>query len=128
MSYLGDGRAALGKYSVKTFDPLSRTTLRTDFRLEGRTACEDEDAFAEFMKSNHRFFREQVTATVRNCDLGDMTDPNLQLLERKLVATVNRALGRRFLESVEIKDFQLFEQFGDSGFVRHEVSGDAKRP
>lgn len=121
LAYLGDGKAELGQYSIKIFDPVSRATLRTDFRLEGRTACEDGNAFQQFMKRNHRFFREQVMVTVRNCGPDDLTEPSLQLLEKKVVSRVNRALGRRFLESAEIKDFFLYESVDNSVFVERDL-------
>jgi len=128
LGYFGDGKAELGEYSVRTFDPITRTTLRTDFRLEGQTSCTSKGTFEQFMKNNHRFFREQVMVTLRNCQLSDLTDPDLQLLERKLVSRVNRALGRRFLKSAEIKDFFLYESVEDSGFVEYEILDDAATP
>jgi len=117
LAYLGDGRAELGDYSIRVFDPITGTTLRTDFRLEGLTACAAEDKFAQFMKGNHRFIREQVMVTVRNCQPHDLVDPDLRLLEKKVVSRVNRALGRRFLKSAHIKNFYLLESTDNSVFV-----------
>ena len=116
-AYLGDGKAKLGAFSIRIFNPASRTTLQTDFRLEGRTDCPDEEAFGRFIKSNNRFFREQVTVTLRNCDAEDLADPRLRMLEKKLVSRVNRALDRHFLKSAQIKDFSLYESVDKSGFV-----------
>jgi hypothetical protein len=97
----------LGKYSVSLFDPLTRTATRADFKLQGTTVCSDESSFRDFLDNNHRYLREQVMVTIRNCDASDLDDPELKLLEKKLVARVNRALGQRFLMAVNFEDFQL---------------------
>ena len=128
LAYFGDGKAELGEFSVKIFDPVTGTALRTDFRLEGQTVYADEGAFEQFMKNNNRFFREQVMVTVRNCELRDLVDPDLKLLEKKLVSRVNRALGRRILKSTRIKDFDLLESTDNSSFVQREWSDDAAIP
>lgn len=127
-SFLGHGKADLGSYSVRIFDPAGRTTLRTDFRLQGRTVCKDQASFDEFIGRHHRFFREQVMVTLRNCDLEDLADPRFRLLEKKLVSRVNRALGRRFLRSAEIEDFSLYEAVGQSGFVERNLPDRAAVP
>ncbi len=123
LTYLGEGRAELGDFSIRIFQPITRSTLRADFSLEGKTACADRDAFDKFIRSNHRFLREQVMVTVRNCESDDLVDPDLQLLEKKLVSRVNRALGRRFLESAQIKEFCLYESVESSAFVPREHPG-----
>ena len=55
LAFRGDGRAELGEFSVKLFDPRTRCTLRTDFELEGVTAYKDESSFRKFFGKNHRF-------------------------------------------------------------------------
>jgi hypothetical protein len=107
LAYFGEGRADLGKYSVSLFNPLTRTATRADFKLQGTTVCSDESSFRDFLDNNHRYLREQVMVTIRNCDASDLDDPELKLLEKKLVARVNRALGQRFLMAVNFEDFQL---------------------
>ena len=122
-SYEGEGNAKLGNYSVKMFDPVSRTTLRTDFSLEGLTTFNDKPDFEKFMQRNQRFFREQVMVTLRNCDSRDLADPRLTLLEKKLVSRVNRSLGKRVLRSAKIKDLTLYESTDNSMFVQRSQSG-----
>jgi len=119
VAYHGDGRVELGDFSVKVFNPVTRVMLRTDFRLEGVTSCEDHGEFERFIQGNHRFFREQVMVSVRNSDLDELTDPRLHLLKRRIVARVNLTMGEPFLKSVDIKDFNLFESIDRSGFLRY---------
>lgn len=116
-AYLGEGRAELGDYSVRVFDPITQSSLRTDFRLEGQTHLGDEAAFKDFMGRNRRFFQEQVAVVLRTHNPDELASPDLSLLGRKIVARVNRTLGRRVLESVQVKDFALYESMESSGFA-----------
>ncbi len=127
-AYLGEGRAELGDYSVRVFDPVTRSTLRTDFRLQGRTSLENEASFERFMRRNHRFFREQVEVVLRTHRGHELTQPDLNLLGRKIVARVNRSLGGRVLESAEIRDFSVYESVDRSGFIPWEGQADPGVP
>ncbi len=118
LTYLGDGRAGLGRYDVTIFDPVTRTRLQTDFLLVGNTTCADEKSFRAFTKSNHHLLREQVMVTLRDCDASDLVTRDLHLLERKVASRVNRALGRRFLKSADIQNLEVYESFEKSGLVR----------
>lgn len=108
-AYLGEGRAELGDYSVCMFDPVTHSSLRSEFRLEGQTTLGDESAFQDFMQRNQRFFREQVAVVLRTHHPNELDSPDLDLLGRKIVARVNRSLGERVLSSVQVKDFALYE-------------------
>ncbi len=116
--YLGEGRARLGPFTVKIFDPLTRTMLRTDFNLEAVLNCEDEAEFQQFLRSNLQFFREQIMVAMRTSDAVDFADSSLALVKRRMIARVNRAMGRRFLKSVEIKDFAVYESVDNAPYVR----------
>lgn len=116
-AYLGDGRAELGDYSIRVFDPITRATLRTDFHLSGLTSLRDESTFRDFMACNRRFFREQVAVVLRTHHFDGLAAPDLDLLGRKIVARVNRSLGERVLKSAELKGFSLYEATDCSGFV-----------
>lgn len=109
MAYRGEGRVNLGRYCVRTFNPITRVSQQADFQLEGVTACRNRRAFQAFLKSNHRFFREQVMISVRNSQQDELLDPDLRLLKRRIVARVNLAMDEPFLKSVAIKDFCLLE-------------------
>jgi len=125
LAYLGDGRADLGKYSVSLFDPLTGTVSRAEFELQGTTSCEDEDSFKEFLKANHRFLREQVMVTIRNSRISDMNDPSLRLLEKKLMARVNRSLGQRFLRTVDVRNFELHHASAQPSLGNSGLRGDS---
>ncbi len=104
------GRVTLGVYNVHRFNPITDTTLTVNFKLSGKTACNDEASFEDFMEAYYPFIRQQVMGTVRDCEMGDLADkPGLA---RKMVARVNRTLGRRFLKSVEFDRMEMFETIG----------------
>jgi len=126
--YHGEGHADLGVYSIKTFDPVSHTCIRTVFRLEGLTDCQNKQTFHQFMDGNYRFFREQVMITIRGSDIGDLVNPNRTLLGKKLIARVNRALGYPFLKSIHFSEFEVFESVQDSGFSRWEETEETEQP
>jgi cobalamin biosynthesis protein CobT len=117
-AYLGEGRAKLGDYSVKIYDPVTRSMLRADFRLEGVTACEDEAAFQDFAKARLYFFREQVMIALRSSEVADFADPQLQVLKRRLSARVNRAMGYPFVRSVDVKEFAIYESVDNAPYTR----------
>ncbi len=117
IAYRGNGRVQLGQFSVSSYNPITRLTLKADFQLEGVTSCPDREAFDRFMQSSHRFFREQVMVSVRNSARAELIDPGLRLLKRRIVARVNLAMGRPFLKSVAIKDFNLLELSHESAPV-----------
>jgi hypothetical protein len=126
LKYFGDGRAELGEYSIRMFDPLTHITLRAEFTLEGSTDCKSESTFQNFMKSNNRFFREQVNVALRSCDPEQLVETDVGTLQRKLVTQVNRSLERDFLSTVKIKDFALYESVNKSGFVRLNSNKEAE--
>ncbi len=125
MKYEGDGRANLGDYSVKIYDPVTRTALRADFALEGETSCGDRPSFDNWLAGHRYLLREQVMIAVRNGNVEEFTDPKLGLLSRKIVARVNRILGRPFLKSVRFKGFVLYESVQNSEFTLWEEARNA---
>jgi len=128
LTYFGNGRAELGDYSICVFDPITQSTLRTDFKLEGATKLGDEATFQQFMERNGRFFQEQVAVVFRTHNLDDLESPDLDLLGRKIVARVNRSLGEKMLESAKIKNFCLSESIDRSGFVPHDLAREHRMP
>ncbi|NUQ64963.1 MAG: hypothetical protein HUU20_21070 [Pirellulales bacterium] len=127
VKYDGGGRAHLGEYSVKVYDPVNRTTLRADFVLEGEIACADRAGFDSWMAGHGRALREQVMVAVRNSDTAELTDPKLTVLGGKLLARVNRSFNEPFLKSVKFKSFLLYESVRNSDYVLWEEANDTRR-
>lgn len=120
LKYLGEGRAELGAFSIKVFDPAARVGVWSEFKLEGQTCFPNDPSFQQFMRCNNRFIREQVMVTVRGCDAEDLDGHDLRILEKKIAARVNRTLGCEFLESVEIKNYAASESVNNSSYVPYK--------
>jgi hypothetical protein len=116
VAFRGRGCAELGEFSVRTYDPVTGTTRLAEFQLEGITSCQDEESFHRFMEQNNRCFREQVSVVIRNTRAVDLKDTDL--LGRKIVVRVNRIFEHPVLESVQIKDFAVYEAIENYGFSR----------
>jgi hypothetical protein len=122
LTYFGDGKAELGDFSIKIYDSVTGTSLRSDFHLEGNTIFGDEEEFDQFMLSNRRKFREQITVAMRTCNMNELANPDLKLIEKKLASRVNRAMGRSLLKSVQITEHALYES-ANSVFIPIEETG-----
>ncbi len=100
----------LGQFSVTSFQPLSNTTMRIDFQLYGMVGEEDQDEFLDRLEENRHRFREQVIVTIRSADIGDLTDPTLGLIKRRVLERTNRVLGKPLLRGAIFSEFSFLEQ------------------
>lgn len=100
----------LGEYSVSSFQPVSNTTLRIDFRLYGTIHADDKSDFDEAWEDSTHRVRDQVIVTVRSCELVDLTDAGLGLIKRRILEKTNRTLGQPLLKSIVFSDFSFIEQ------------------
>ncbi len=107
LKYSKGGRAVLGDYDVKVFDPIANSTQMASFHLTGTMVDDDAEEFWSFMKRNRQSFREQVNITVRNSEAEELIDPQLRILRKRLVARVNRSAGKPFLKSVDLEGFAM---------------------
>lgn len=123
---LGRGCYDFGEFTIRSFDPVTKTTLRSQFRLEAKTAMADDAEFERFMQGRCQTLREQVLVALRTSNLDELTEPEQGLVERKVVARVNRSLGQRVLESVDLKDFELTESVEKSSFVPLRVGDEVE--
>ena len=100
----------LGEFGVTSYQPISNTTLRIDFRLYGTVAVEKEKEFLGQLERNNHRFRDEVIVTVRSSEITDLTDAGLGLIKRKILEKSNALLGKRYLRSIIFSDFSFIEQ------------------
>jgi flagellar FliL protein len=100
----------MGQFGVTAFQPASNTTLRIDFHLYGTVLASDAAEFEHVYASTQHRIREQVIVTIRNSEIGDLTDPGLGLIKRKILEKTNRLLGKAYLQNVVFSDFSFVEQ------------------
>ena len=84
--------------------------MRIDFKLYGIVGDDDEGKFDESFKRNEHRIRDAVLVIVRNAEAGDLTDPTLGLLKRRILEKSNRLLGKPMLRSIIFSDFSFIEQ------------------
>lgn len=101
----------LGKpFGITAYRPLSESTMRIDFHLYATIRASDEADFKASMEKNENRFREQVIVTVRSSDDGELTDPSLGLLKRKILEKTNNILGKPMVHSIVFSEFSFVEQ------------------
>ncbi len=118
--YYGPGQLSLGDFSIYIYDPVTKITLRTDFRLDSRAECENRQSFDAFVAMYHRLVREQVMTAVRNAPLEELTQSDHRLLKRRILTQVNLMLGQPFLKSVDLKNFSLWESADHMSFLPYQ--------
>jgi hypothetical protein len=119
--YEQKGPVNLGTYRVTVYDPISKTRFRIEFYLEGETVFDEPEEFKEFMDRHGRTVEERVMIVVRNCTSDAFAKNGQKKLARRLVVAVNRAVGREFLKSAEIKGLSVYESYEGSGFVKRKA-------
>jgi flagellar basal body-associated protein FliL len=106
----GQMEVDLGTFTVTSFQPANNSTLRIDFHLYGLVRASDQKEFLTLLEENHNRFRDQVIITIRSAEIGDLSDPGLGLLKRKILEKTNRILRKSLLRSVIFSDFLFIEQ------------------
>jgi hypothetical protein len=98
----------LGKFSVVIRKPAGGTT-RVNFHLVGTVPESQRDEFSQRLaKCQHRL-REQVSQEVQQAGSGDLAEPGLALIKRKILERSNDLLGQPLLRTVILSDYSLVE-------------------
>ncbi|GAA4424747.1 MULTISPECIES: hypothetical protein [Bremerella] len=97
-------------FGITAYRPLSESTMRIDFHLYATIRASDQSDFEAAMEKNKNRFREQVIVTVRSSDEGELTDPSLGLLKRKILEKTNNILGKPMVHSIVFSEFSFVEQ------------------
>jgi len=64
--------------------------------------------------------------TIRDCRAADLVDS--QVMGRRIRVRINRAFGRRLLESAKLEDFEAFESIGPYGSEPRTPAGNDEAP
>ena len=97
-------------FGITAYRPLSESTMRIDFHLYATIRLSDKAEFESLMEKNKNRFREQVIVTVRSSDEGELTDPSLGLLKRKILEKTNNIIGKPMVHSIVFSEFSFVEQ------------------
>ncbi|QDT00042.1 hypothetical protein [Adhaeretor mobilis] len=100
----------LGAYHIRHTSPETGTSLNIDFDLWGTVLADEATEFDDLYTTNQQRISEQVTITIRGMDVSDFSDPNLDLIKRKILEKTNRALGKPLLHDALIVEFSFLER------------------
>ncbi|TWU27810.1 hypothetical protein [Bythopirellula polymerisocia] len=101
---------SLGTFHVVTYDADTGSSLNVDFDLFGTVLASEEGEFLQLYTENERRLREQILVTVRGADISDLSDPDLDLIKRKILEKVNRTLGKALVHEAIFSKFSFIER------------------
>ena len=105
-----EAEVELGKFNIIIHKPADNLTMRVNFHLIGTVPEKEHKEFEElYAKCEHRL-RDQIIFEVRKSDVGELSDPGLALLKRKILAKSNELLGKSMLHTIVFSDFAFIEQ------------------
>jgi flagellar FliL protein len=102
--------ADLGKFSIVVHKPAESYTMRINFHLIGTVKEAEQEEFRHLLEKCQHRLRDQVIYEVRNSEIGDLTDPGLALIKRKILGKSNDLLGKPLLTTVVFSDYAFVEQ------------------
>lgn len=100
----------LGRFSIVVHKPAASYTMRINFHLIGTVKEAEREEFAHLLEKCQHRMRDQVIYEVRNSEIGDLTDPGLALIKRKILGKSNDLLGKPLLRTVVFSDYAFVEQ------------------
>lgn len=100
----------LGYFDLTAYQGDASTTLRIQFQLYGIVNEIDEDEFLDIIEENQHRLRDQILATMRSVNVGDLNDAGLGLIKRRILEKSNKAIGKPLLQAVVFSDFSFIEQ------------------
>jgi hypothetical protein len=100
----------LGKFNIVVHKPAASYTMRINFHLIATVKAAEEGEFAHLLEKCQHRLRDQVIFEVRNAEIGDLTDPGLALIKRKILGKRNDLLGKPLLTTIVFSDYAFVEQ------------------
>jgi hypothetical protein len=84
--------------------------MRINFHLIATVKAAEQEEFALLLEKCQHRLRDQVIFEVRNAEIGDLTDPGLALIKRKILGKSNDLLGKPLLSTIVFSDYAFVEQ------------------
>jgi hypothetical protein len=107
----GFAEVALGDFSFSNTIALRGVTTHVDFRLAALAAPTQVATLeSQINRSNQGRIREVINKIVRNCNLDELNDPNLDAMRRQIREGLNELLGKRLIIDLMINDIRIIQQ------------------
>ena len=100
---------ALGEYGVVFTPPGSDRNYRVEFVLFGTIKAKDEEHLTQLYADRQGRFRHRMILEIRNATMDELSENQLGLIQRRILATSNEILEEPILLGVGFKDYQLLE-------------------
>lgn len=102
----------LGTYSVVFTPPGADRNYSVEFRLFGTVKSKDEKVLERLFQERQGRFNHRMILEIRNATMDELTENQLGLIQRRILATSNDILGEDhpILLGVGFNDYQLREE------------------
>ncbi len=100
----------LGDYKVSNHS-LEGSPLRIDCKIFAEVPKEYEPKFQEAYESKKHRVRDAIQSVIRAASYGDITDPDLGAVKRKLKKAITDVVGsdKPYVSQIIVSDFQSYE-------------------
>jgi len=99
----------LGTYSVSFVPPGADHNYRVEFRLFATVNAKDKDHLQTLMDEKQFRYRHRMILEIRNASLQELSENQLGLIQRRILATSTEVLGEPILLSIGFNDYQVIE-------------------
>jgi hypothetical protein len=99
----------LGTYSVSFVPPGADHNYRVEFRLFATVNAKDKDRLQTLMDEKQFRYRHRMILEIRNASLQELSENQLGLIQRRILATSTEVLGEPILLSIGFNDYQVIE-------------------
>jgi hypothetical protein len=99
----------LGTYSVSFIPPGADHNYRVEFRLFATVNAKDKEHLQALFDERNSRFRHRLILEIRNTGLSELSENQLGLIQRRILATSTEVLGEPILLSVGFNDYQVME-------------------
>jgi hypothetical protein len=99
----------LGTYSVSFVPPGADHNYRVEFRLFATVNAKDKDRLQTLMDERQFRYRHRMILEIRNASLQELSENQLGLIQRRILATSTEVLGEPILLSIGFNDYQVIE-------------------
>lgn len=101
---------SLGEYGITFTPPGSDRNHVVEFQAFGTVREHDEKRLDALFAARHGRFRHRMMLEIRNATMDELTENQLGLLQRRILATSNEILEEPILLGVGFNNFQLREE------------------
>ena len=100
----------LGEYGIAFTPPGTDRNYRVEFVLFGTIKTKDEKRLEELFTERQGRFRHRMMLEIRNATMDELTENQLGLLQRRILATSNEILEEPILLGVGFDRFVFMEE------------------